>query len=62
MEKKTGWEEEPYRKTFGVKLPEDLIDAVKRRANEENLSIRDFMERMLRDYLKEHPSRQGKLF
>jgi len=54
-------QEQEHRKTFGTKLPEDLITAVRERAEEENVPIRDLVERMLRCYLREHPSRQGRL-
>ena len=53
--------EQEYRKVFGVKLPEDLIDRIRARAEEENIPIRDLVERIFRTYLQEHPSRQGRL-
>ncbi len=53
--------EQEHRKTFGTRLPEDLITAVRARADEENVPIRDLVERMLRCYLQEHPSQQGNL-
>ena len=53
--------EQEYRKGFGVKLPEDLIDRIRARAEEENIPIRDLVERIFRTYLQEHPSRQGRL-
>ena len=53
--------EQEYRKVFGVKLPEDLIDRIRARAEEENIPIRDLVERIFRTYLQEHPSLQGRL-
>ena len=53
--------EQEYSKVFGVKLPEDLIDRIRARAEEENIPIRDLVERIFRTYLQEHPSRQGRL-
>ena len=53
--------EKEFQKTFGVRLPEDLIAAIRQRAEEENIPIRDLVERIFRTYLEEHPSRQGRL-